>query len=310
MKLQKQPNLFLIGGMRCGSTSLHLLLDQHPDIYMSSVKEPQFFVAEKMRQRIAEDSNPEIAEIKKLENYVESGNYREYITYQSLFENAKDEKYIGESSHYLYVTQVAKIIHDSCPEAKIIVSLRNPVERLYSEYNLYRREEKLTQSFREFVYARCKFDEQGQLLEVIPSSRIHKGFYHRKLAEWVKVFGYNQINVILFEDFKRDPIKVCHSVYDWLDIDSFVPIPIHAQQGGIPTRRKLFEMPDDLGSIKKILKKSLPKVIQLRLREIWYRFFLRREDMDQDIHSFLKNVYREDIEKLEDEFELDLSAWK
>ncbi len=115
-KLLIQPNLFLIGGMRCGSTTLHLMLGQHPDIYMSPVKEPYFYVAEAMRRNMrAQRENPEAK--RRLDEYVKRGKHRELHTYAALFEAVSEEKYVGESSHYLYHPEIASVIFEDCPHA-------------------------------------------------------------------------------------------------------------------------------------------------------------------------------------------------
>ena len=96
------PNLFMIGSMRAGSTTLHTLLGQHQEIFMSATKEPMFFVAEVAREKSArggtgcDEARKEVGELEA------GGKFRTLDRYQTLFAGAGGTPYRGESSHYLY----------------------------------------------------------------------------------------------------------------------------------------------------------------------------------------------------------------
>jgi len=309
-KFKNQPNLFLIGAMRAGSTSLHLLLGQHPDVFMSRVKEPGFYMAEAMRRELEKDDiDKEMAEL--LSTFIENKKYAQASAYDMLFASMQHKKYIGESSHYIYFPQAARVIHEDCPNARIIVSLRNPVERLYSEYLYYCRLDSISKKkFNEFCREGCRFDKNNRLLEM-GRSKLSKGFYFTSLMEWVNVFGHDQVKIIIFDDFACDYLKVCQSVFSWLAIDpAFVPINVHSQQGGMPKDRDVFNRVENFSVVKKALKKILSRVARERLRSVWYHSSLKRGEMDPQTREFLKDVYREDIKKLEKEFQLNLNAWK
>src|SRR5580704_16187248 len=109
----RRPNLFIIGAMKSGTTTLHEYLDSHPQIAMSRVKEPGFFV-EELTHRQGED------------------------WYLSLFDQDSCFRYRGESStHYtkLPVYQgVAERLFRFSPDARLIYIMRNPFERTMSHY--------------------------------------------------------------------------------------------------------------------------------------------------------------------------------
>ena len=69
-----------------------------------------------------------------LNSYVKKGKYRTTDKYISLFDNSRNYKYRGESSHYIYSPDTAIIIKKKSPQSKIIISVRNPIDRMYSEY--------------------------------------------------------------------------------------------------------------------------------------------------------------------------------
>jgi hypothetical protein len=113
------PNLFIVGAAKAGTTSLYHYLAQHPDIYMAPVKEPHFF--------------SRIHPAPELEAFFP--HVSDEADYLSLFANAHAETVRGEAStSYLSHPDVADAIWQKRPEAKIVIMLRDPVERAYSNY--------------------------------------------------------------------------------------------------------------------------------------------------------------------------------
>src|ERR1700712_5403611 len=126
LHMQKnKPNLFIIGAAKSGTTSLHYYLSQHPDIFMSTVKEPHFFANVKEKdKRIYEQ--PKKGEI----------HHTRIITdldvYLSIFESDHPVIYRGEASpSYFFDSDAAKKVFDFNPEARIIILLREPVSRAF-----------------------------------------------------------------------------------------------------------------------------------------------------------------------------------
>ena len=108
------PNFLIIGAMKSGTTALYYYLEQHPQVYMSPVKEPNFFCSE-------ENSDGDFA--------------TRLGAYQDLFRDVSGEKAIGEASHcYLYEPEAAARIQEYITDAKLIAVLRDPVDRAYSHF--------------------------------------------------------------------------------------------------------------------------------------------------------------------------------
>lgn len=105
------PNFLIIGAPRAGTTLLYEGLWRHPEIYMSPVKEPWFFCEEELQ--IVQDLE----------------------TYRALFSEVRDEEAIGEASTiYLYSPKAPLCIKQHLPDARLVATLRNPVERAYSQF--------------------------------------------------------------------------------------------------------------------------------------------------------------------------------
>ncbi len=123
--MRRKPNLFIIGAMKAGTSSLHEYLHQHPEMFMSRFKEPQYFAPHSTRwgEKWGQ-GNP----------YPEPG----IDWYLRLFENVGDVKYAGESSSSYtarpWVTGCECRIHQFNPNARLIYLMRDPIERTISHY--------------------------------------------------------------------------------------------------------------------------------------------------------------------------------
>jgi hypothetical protein len=301
-----QPNFFFIGGMRCGSTSLNLMLEQHPEIYMSPVKEPHYYLAEAFRN--LKEPSPENRDF--LKKFEKNGKYRTDATYQSLFKEVGGAKIVGESSHYIYYSKTAGAIYKHCPEARILVCLRNPVDRLFSEYLLFLRERLETGCFADYV-ARCAAGYlNGNIPDKINVPKLNKGLQAELLVPWINQFGRDQIKLVLFDDLNESPAETMMDIFSWLEIDeSFVVQKIHAQKGGALKAKWMNDVMNSKHKLLNDVKSLMPKSLKIRLRSSIYSKILERPEIEAETRAFLTQFYRDDVEKLSDIVDKDLSAW-
>lgn len=288
------PNLFLIGGMRCGSTALHLLLDQHPDINMSSKKEPYFLIAELKRQNLANNYSKELEE--DLETYIEKGNYRTIDKYSTLFDTTRNYKYRGEASHYIYHPDSASFLKKKSPQAKIIISVRNPIERLYSHfYHLERRQEFLSNDLDAYVnHILIQHQESN-------SKILSKGLYFDAVSHWIEIFGEDNVKIVVYEEFKNDRQKVISEIFDWLDLSDSRITNLRPQKTGKIKFKKLFFFINSSTFIKNILRNILSIKYRVRLRSIFYDIFIKKKriNIERSTRKLLVEFYKEDTIKLE-----------
>ncbi len=183
------PNFFIVGAPRAGTTSLYEYLKKIPGVYMSPEKEPHFFA-------------------KVLPDQFRIGDKKSYL---KLFEEVKNEKIIGEASTtYLRTRETPTLIHNKIPHAKIIISLREPIEQFVSSYffNLHQRATK--KSLHEVILART-VDKSGN-----PINQING--YSFQVKRYLNIFGENQVKIIIFEEFIADPKKTLTKILKFLDI--------------------------------------------------------------------------------------------
>ena len=187
-----KANLFIIGAMKSGTTSLHNYLNEHPQIFMCEPKEPGYFVEE-----ISWEKGEE--------------------WYNNLFKGGQDQLILGESStHYTKrptFDRVAEKIYNYNPDAKFIYQLRDPVERAISQY---------WHNVRDLEYV----GETRQMIDAVRQDQEYILFsdYAYQLEPYIDIFGKERIYVQTFEKMRDDPIKCLTEIFRWLGVDpDFIP---------------------------------------------------------------------------------------
>src|ERR1700733_8619605 len=124
-------NLFIVGAAKCGTTSLYEYLNQHPEIYMCPVKEPHFF------SNKVENLNKDLYRAPEPGKKYHTKVIKDIDVYTSLFDDGAAYKIRGEASpSYLWDSDVAQKLYQYNPNAKIIIILRDPIDRLVSAYQM------------------------------------------------------------------------------------------------------------------------------------------------------------------------------
>ena len=213
------PNFLIIGAMKSGTTALYYYLEQHPEIYMSPVKEPNFFSSQE--QENAADAVTNIG------------------TYQDLFRGGSGKKALGEASHsYLYEPRAAAEIKRYVPETKLIAILRNPIDRAYSHFLHMVRSG--TEPLDDFAQA-LREEEVRIHKERTFQDYIGRGLYYNQLKRYFRTFPQEQVRVYLYEDLSGAPISTVQDAFRFLKVDdSFVPdVSLRRNVSGQPKYKTL-----------------------------------------------------------------------
>ena len=195
------PNLFIIGAMKAGTSSLHEYLHQHPQIFMSRFKEPQYFAPHATRWgQMWGQGNP----------YPEPG----IDWYLRLFEDAGDVRYAGESSVSYsarpWVEDCEKRIHAFNPDARIIYLMRDPIERAISHYWFFVKDGREDRDLVTAIRRRAEY--------------IARSHYAMQLEPYIKAFGREKIFAFTLEEFNADPDSMFRRLFTWLEVDHQVAI--------------------------------------------------------------------------------------
>ncbi|MEK6276469.1 MAG: sulfotransferase [Actinomycetota bacterium] len=177
------PNLIIIGGLKCGTTSIHHYLALHPEIQMTKPKELNFFVAE-LNWDLGSD------------------------WYRGRFDDRFAVR--GESSpHYTNqprYTGVAERIREHCPDAKLLYMVRDPIKRALSHW----------------VHATGAGYEHGEMEDVLSRSDtayVHRSMYWMQLQPYLERFDRGQIAVIAQEELQSDREQTMRRAFRYLEVD-------------------------------------------------------------------------------------------
>ena len=299
MRKGRMPTFLVIGAARSGTTALYTYLRQHPDIFMSSIKEPNFFAFE---DEVLDFAGPGA-------EYVNNSTIR-LADYRPLFENATHESAIGEASPlYLYSHKAPRRIHTHIPAVKLVAILRNPVEQAFSHF-LYARRQVLEplEDFMSALQAEGQ-RERAHWQPLFQYSQFPR--YYQQLQRYHAVFPDDQIKVFLYEDFESDPVSVLQKIFAFLGVDeTFAPdLTYRPNAGGVPKLRWLQNLVMQPHSVTRALGAVIPETTKRRMRDVISDYNLETVELPQRSRERLLLDLRDDILKLEAFLQRDLSAW-
>lgn len=277
--MESWPNLFIVGAPKAGTTTLYEYLRNIPDIFMSPVKEPHFFDVKTMPA-----DHPYTRPIRDKKKYLK------------LFSKAKDEKLIGEASPtYLADPDAPKLIHEVSPKAKIIISLRDPVERVYSFYLMASNQTDLINlPFHEQLI----FDLTKQTDRIVKGLELDKGKYFDSVKRYVELFGEEQVKIIFFEEFVQSTEKIINEIADFLGIKQTYEFKAQiVNPYGVP-RSKVATHLISSTKLSRFAKKIIPSSARSLVKDKVLLKPAKKPKMTEEDRNLLKNYYKNDVEKL------------
>ena len=312
----RTPNFYLVGAPKSGTTSLYHYLDQHPQIFMSPLKEPNFHAEEIRLANLTEEMRRRVeSQAPGLRAYLDgdmctrfnASPVTEYSDYLRLFQNAKAEKVVGEASVcYLWSPTAPGNIARMCPEAKILMVLRDPADRAYSQYLHMLTVSKTFLPFREYVDA-CLRSRTTRIGALYPF--LHFALYSEQVKRYLNLFPRKDVLILFYDDYQRNPVSLVRSIFEFLDVDrDFLP-DMHQRHmvANVPRAHRVHRLVHPLTQWAPLKKMNTP-----RLRRGLKRLAFRpRESMTmkpQD-RAHLIEFYREDVQRLSGLVDRDLKSW-
>ena len=258
-----------MGAPKAGTTSLYEYLRRAPGVYMSPIKEPRYFTT---IDPVEVTAMPPV---------------RDRVKYLRLFQGAKDAVAIGEASvTYLRDPETPRRIRDAVPDARIIVLLRDPVERAFSDYLMHVREGWQTLTFQEAL----RTDLYSE-----------KGFYAQQTRRYLEIFGPERVKIIIFEEFIQDIEGAVSDILKFLGVDSqpIVPVETAYNAFAMPRLRWAYRI---LGSrwARRAARPLIPAPLRMLVKEKILLKKVSKPVMPQEARKLLEDLYRDDVEKLEE----------
>jgi hypothetical protein len=292
------PNFLIVGAPKAGTTTLHYTLSQHPDVYMCPLKEAGFFWAygqpvklqgpgaEKLRNRL----------VTRKEDY------------QKLFKQAGEAKAIGESSvRYLANPVAPQNIHHFIPDARLIISLRQPADRAFSAFAHNLRDG--LEPCADFGEA-IRQDRSGERDGWLFCRYLANGFYYQSIKRYLEYFDRSQLHISLLEDLIRDAPGLMQSLFRFLDInESFSPDLSHKHNAsGVIRNPALRALWTRSNRLRVVLRPYLPPKMRHAAFE-WVIKDMEKVPSPPEQHNELTEYYRQDILQLQDLIQRDLEHW-
>jgi hypothetical protein len=274
--MEQWPNFFIAGAPRAGTTSLYEYLKDIDDIFMSSIKEPNYFSVSISDKILLQRS------------------FRKKNEYLKLFQGVKDEKAIGEGSHsYLWDPQSAKLIHQNIPDAKIILLLRNPVERAFSHYLFTVSVGQETGTFSDAITKalKAKPDFSGAIIEA--------GLYGQQITKYLEFFEKEKIKIVFSEEFIKNTESTVKEILEFLEVDvpktlSFTKI--HHEYSITGNKFIFFLMRNRM--VRYAAKNFLPRESARKIKESFDKKGVKPE-LNENDRQFLQEYYHDDVLCLE-----------
>jgi hypothetical protein len=307
MKNSLLPTFIIIGAGKSGTTAVYHFLNEHPEVFMSPVKETNFFELE--GKPIGTDSEEDPY---NLYHYPQSINT--WKAYKKLFKDAKSNQAIGEASPmYLYGERSAGHIKDKLPDVKLIAILREPVDRLYSRWlHLLRDGNESIGDFKDCLNKSSIWWKRNDL--------VTEGFYGTNLKKYTDLFPTSQLKVLLYDDFKENPEGFLKEIFEYIGVDSsFEPsLDREYNVSGKPKNPIVDNLIGTDSFLVKTAKKIAPSATEQLKKGMAKQMLtsLRKKNMERPkIQKKFKlklfnEVYLEEIEKLEKLINRDLTSWK
>jgi hypothetical protein len=309
----KLPNFFIVGAAKSGTTSLYEYMKMHPEVYMAPIKETHHFSTDidntKFRANYARSLNKDLS--KFLEGDMSDGIFHAFVKdgdqYQKLFKKVRDEKAIGEvTNSYLYSEKAAGNILEKFPQAKIIMMLRNPIDRAFSHYLMDLRIGYETADFMTAVKKDMARNPKGW---GISNLYVEIGMYYEQVKRYKEIFPERQLRIYLFDDFIKNPGAVVKDMFSFLDVSTEAPIDFSQKfnPSFIP-KNKIIGKLNTQKRVKDWLKGVLPKSVKSKFKKTFYT--------DKDLpkikpeeRKFLAEIFKDDVSRLGHLLNKDLSGW-
>ena len=298
----KKPNFIVAGVAKCGTTSLFFYLAQHPEVCIPK-KETFYFI----RDFYKNQTDDPVGQRKPSQLILTEDDYN------NLYRRCGSEKAVGEVStcYFHFPNMAIPEIKAKLLNPKVIIILREPVSRAWSNYMHFRRGNQEPFTFEEAIQAQEKRKEKNWDFMWDYSGL---GFYADNIERYRKEF--TDVMILFNEDLELKPIETMQKIFSFIGVDpSFVP--------NTDTRYNISDLQDKNPLFKIFIRNSIMRTIVRPIAEKLLsptlkqkiRHKLRRKNsgpkptMNPETKQKLKDLYREDILRVQELTGRDLSSW-
>lgn len=289
MEKENKIDFFLVGAARCGTTSLYNYLNSNDGIFLPKVKEPNYFSD-------VDSPKSEDFDAPKPDKTYHSKIITSKKIYNSLYDKALTTQLKGDTSpSYLWDKNTAKKIYAHNPNAKIIISLRHPIDRAYSHYimNYFTGVEK-NKYFQDALKA-SKNPMWGSCNQYLEMSA-----YFEQVKEYFNVFPKEQIKVLVYEDWTKNTESEINGLFQFLNVEIDRQVWSDKVEYNKMKPIKNINMLNFLrhNKIKKVIKKIINQDFIDKLKSNLFESKSEIEKLDLKIRHQLSLEFKEDVKQL------------
>lgn len=303
------PDIFLIGAAKAGTTAIANWMSENPNIALSKIKEPNYFSTDIDVNNFSSEFNaisprlPKSYWLKDRLEFVHQDFVQDRNHYARLFEHARPGQKLAEcSTSYFWSRNAAEEVKRVCPNGKISIILRNPVDRAWSHYRMARKYGLVSGSFLEEL----EKDFSTESLWGKSHNFYHLSLYSESLKRWMQHFDADLLRVDIYEVFFNSPQKSWNDVCEFWGVERspiFGEIKNHeSQDPKSPVLNRLI-----LRLELKRLKILLPQRVQGFLKKVLFKD--ESEQLSSDNRKKAMKYFIDDIHELESLVGRSLSLW-
>lgn len=291
------PQFLLVGAMKSATTTLWETIRQHPQIFMPTLKEPHFFVKPEYLELISKEGKAQL----------EASTPAVFDEYRALFANSLSHQIRGEASASYFLLPDISIprIRKELGDVRIVISLRNPYDRTWSEFKMHEKDHLVSNPSACFT---------KQVLEALDGDcstipqYIAQSLYCSRVEAFLRSFSH--VHIVVFEDLLKDPRSTLHSLYSFLGVDPLLgldTLPHKNESEGIPTA------PSAIIGVMNIVKPLVIASLGLKrwaaVKKKALVLLRRRTTMPISAREALRGLFQPDIGRLEVLLQREFSCW-
>lgn len=278
-----EPNFLCIGAAKAGTTSIYSLLEQHHQVFITHPKEPCFF-------SFAHDIPGTLKQ-----KYVPSNLVLNPASYFSLYNNSEAQIIRGDfSTAYLYYPdETIENIKRYCRnwrDIKIIIMLRNPIERAFSQWQMKKRDGVEPLDFQQAITEEERRIKLGFFCDF---HYFNRGIYSRSIEKFTSTFP--QTKIMLYDDLCNEPSLLVSEICEFLEIDQITTVMPTDNQSGVPVVKFLRSMQRSKWIGRSVVAKFIPRLVRKQIHRIIDRLNLRRLHMTHEDRDAIADKYRDEI---------------
>lgn len=288
--MKPKVDFFIVGAAKAGTTSLYSYLNKHPEIEMSTIKEPDYFSNEFIEQQSL---------------YYKKESIKSLNKYHSLYSDTKNLIRGEASVSYLFYEKVPKKIFKYNSRSKVIIMLRNPSDRAYSHYLMDKRLGFVRESFENIVHKKSTHKNSALFYQ----QYIELGQYAFQIKNYFDVFSKKNILIIDYDDFIYKSSEVMNKVCVFLNVEnrSFSNTNKVYNKYTNPSN-KLVKVLYTFRFLREFIGNFFSESLKIKIQALFFTDE-KKPTLNSEIQIFLKEYYKVELEKLSKLLNQNYSKW-